>query len=113
MALHKHPDLPHVPLPTDLPMSHEARQMFELVSVHGESSRPFVTPPDVPSAHIAALRQAFRKTMADPEFLAEATRSNVEIDPIFDDELAALVRRSLAMQPAAIARLKSVLAAKE
>jgi tripartite-type tricarboxylate transporter receptor subunit TctC len=113
MALHKHPDLPHVPLATDLPMSHEARQMFDLVSVYGEISRPFVAPPDVPHARVAALREAFRKTMADPEFLADAVRGNVEIDPILDDELEALVRRSLTMQPAAIAMLKSVLAVKE
>jgi tripartite-type tricarboxylate transporter receptor subunit TctC len=36
----------------------------------------------VPDAQKAALRKAFDDTMKDPDFLAEAKRLSLEIDPV-------------------------------
>jgi tripartite-type tricarboxylate transporter receptor subunit TctC len=44
--------------------------------------RPFITTPDVPAERKAALRAAFDATMKDPEFLAEAAKTDMEITPI-------------------------------
>jgi tripartite-type tricarboxylate transporter receptor subunit TctC len=113
MALHKHSELPDVPLMAELPMGHEARLIFDLVSISGEIGRPFVAPPEVPPARVAQLRDAFHKTMADADFIADAARVNAEVDPIGGDELTALARRLLATSPDVIAMLKSALATKE
>jgi len=43
-------------------------------------SRPFAAPPAVPADRLAALRDAFAATLKDPEFLAEAEKSGLEID---------------------------------
>jgi len=112
MSLFKHPDLPHVPLMIDLAPDDTVRSIFELVSIVGEIGRPFVTSPGVPPERVAALREAFRLTMADPDFLADAARSHIEIHPILADELDELVRRVLGSPKHAIDLLKSALSAK-
>jgi hypothetical protein len=66
----------------------------------------------VPAERLAALREAFRTTMADPEFLADAAKSQIEIRPIFADELDALVGRVLGAPKGATDLLKSALSSK-
>ena len=112
MSLFKHPDLPHVPLMIDLAPNETVRSIFELVSITGEIGRPFVTSPGVSPERASALREAFRKTMADPDFLADAARSQIEIHPIFADELDELVRRVLGASRSATDLLKAALAAR-
>ena len=112
MSLFKHPDLPQVPLMIDLAPNDTVRSIFELVSIVGEIGRPFVTSPGVPLERVAALREAFRKTMADPDFLADAAKTHIEIHPIFGDELSELVQHVLGSPKSAIDLLKSALAAK-
>ncbi|MEA2988895.1 MAG: hypothetical protein QOG83_1606 [Alphaproteobacteria bacterium] len=109
MSLFKHPDLPHVPLMIDLAPNETVRTIFELVSITGEIGRPFVTSPGVPPERVAALREAFRQTMADPEFRADAVKSHIEIIPIFADELEELVRRVLGSSKTAVDLLKAAL----
>jgi tripartite-type tricarboxylate transporter receptor subunit TctC len=109
MSLFKHPDLPHVPLMIDLAPSETVRTIFELVSITGEVGRPFVTVPGVPLERVAALREAFRKTMTDPDFKADAVKSHIDIDPIFGEELDTLVRRVLSASKGATDLLKAAL----
>jgi tripartite-type tricarboxylate transporter receptor subunit TctC len=65
--------------------------------------RPIVAPPDVPVERIATLRKAVMETLRDPEFLAEAEKIKVEINPVNGDEIQALVQESFAM-PAEIVK---------
>jgi tripartite-type tricarboxylate transporter receptor subunit TctC len=95
MSLFKHPDLPHVPLMMELAPNETVRSIFELVSIVGEIGRPFVTGPGVPPERTAALREAFRKTMIGPEFLADAARSHIDIHPILDKNWSSAVKRVL------------------
>lgn len=111
MSLFKHPDLPDVPLMIDLAPNETARKVFELVTITGELGRPFITPPDVPADHLAALQKGFADTMKDPEFLADAAKNHRDINPIEAKEMEPLVHRVLSSPPEAIALLKSALAA--
>ena len=49
------------------------------------------------------MRAAFQATMSDPEFLADAARMSLAIDPMPGEELTALVRRLMAV-PASVAQ---------
>jgi tripartite-type tricarboxylate transporter receptor subunit TctC len=109
MSLFKHPDLPDVPLMVDLAPNDTARSVFELVTITGELGRPFLTSPDVPAERIKALRDAFDATMKDPEFLAEAARTQKEIHPIHWQEMEDLVKRVLNAPQAAKDILKAAL----
>jgi tripartite-type tricarboxylate transporter receptor subunit TctC len=110
MSLFKHPDLPEVPLMIDLAPNETVRSIFELVSITGEIGRPFVTAPGVPAERVAALRDAFKKTMEDPEFLADAAKSHIDIHPIHAQEMEQLVLRVLSSSKSAVDLLKSALA---
>jgi tripartite-type tricarboxylate transporter receptor subunit TctC len=112
MSLFKHPDLPNVPLMIELAPNETVRRIFELVSITGEIGRPFVTAPGVPADRVRALREAFRATMADAEFLADAARSGIEIDPISGEELDALVARVLGAPKGATDLLKAALSSR-
>jgi tripartite-type tricarboxylate transporter receptor subunit TctC len=110
MSLFKHPDLPDVPLMIDLAPNDTVRSIFELVSITGEIGRPFVTAPGVPVERVAALRAAFKKMVEDPEFLADAAKSHIDIHPIHAEEMEQLVRRVLDSPKSAVELLKSALA---
>ena len=60
-------------------------------------------PPGVPDDRVAALRTAFMATMTDPDFLAEAARTRIEIRPVSGAQVQKLVEDIYA-QPADIAR---------
>jgi tripartite-type tricarboxylate transporter receptor subunit TctC len=44
--------------------------------------RVYALPPETPPAHVAALRKAFMDTMQDKDFLADATRTGIDIIPM-------------------------------
>ena len=82
VASAKHADLPDVPSLMDLAPSDEARQIFRFLVARQVMGRPFFGPPDVPADRAAALRKAFLDTLADKEFLAEADKAKLEINPV-------------------------------
>ena len=82
LSLSKHPDLPHVPLVMDFAKSDEQKQIFKLVFARQPMGRPFLAPPGIPAERAAALRKAFMDTMKDGEFLAEAGKMKLEINPV-------------------------------
>jgi len=57
-------------------------------------ARPFAAPPGIPPDRRGALITAFERTMQDPEFLAEAQKLSMDVNPInskkMDDLLAEL-----------------------
>lgn len=60
-----------------------------------EFQRPFVAPPGVPAAQLAALREGFRKTLQDPAFLAEAKKVKLIIQYVPPEEIAGHVNTIL------------------
>jgi tripartite-type tricarboxylate transporter receptor subunit TctC len=66
-----------------------------------EFQRPFVAPPGVPKDRIEILRKAFKATFQDPEFLAEAKKSKLELEYVGADEINGLVKEILNISPKA------------
>ena len=91
LALHKHPDLPNVPLIMDFAQTEEQRAMLKLIFARGALGCPFLAPPAIPADRAAALRQAFDDTMKDPAFLDEAKKTGLEIAPISGETLQNLI----------------------
>jgi tripartite-type tricarboxylate transporter receptor subunit TctC len=108
----KHPELPDVPVAFDLAKSEGDRQALRLVFARQEYGRPFFVAPDVPEARVRILRDAFAATMKDPEFLAEAQRLNIELDPMSGERMAALIAQVSATPADIAARVRAVLEAK-
>jgi tripartite-type tricarboxylate transporter receptor subunit TctC len=92
LALSKHPDLPDVPLITDLAKTDEQRQILKLIFARQVMGRPYLAPPGVPKERADTLRQAFLDTLQDKEFLAEADTAQLEIKPVTGPDIEKLVR---------------------
>jgi hypothetical protein len=58
---------------------------------------------------VQIVRKAFMDTMKDPEFLAEAKKANLDINPDDGATLERNVKEVLKLEPALIARLKEIL----
>ena len=103
LALNKHPDLPGVPLVTELAKNPAQRQMLRMIFARQVMGRPFVAPPGVPADRVAALRKAFMETLTDKEFLADAKKARLEINPADGDKVEELVKEIYAT-PADVAK---------
>jgi tripartite-type tricarboxylate transporter receptor subunit TctC len=103
------PDLPNVPLLTELASNEAERQVFALLSSTVIVGRPILTTPDVPADRLAALKEAFAKTMKDPYFLEEAKKLNLEINPLYADEMQKLINDVIATKPEVVRLAKAAI----
>jgi tripartite-type tricarboxylate transporter receptor subunit TctC len=78
----KEPDLPNVPLLTDLAKTQEQKQIINLLLDSQAMARPFAAPPGIPEDRKAALIAAFNDTMKDPDFLKEADKLHFDVRPV-------------------------------
>jgi len=102
--------IPDVPLAIDYAKSPLDRLVLLLVFSPLVMSRPYLMPPGVPPDRVAAIRAAFKATMSYPEFIASAGKSQMTIDPIYDEEILGIIKRAYAMPPDVIARAKAIYA---
>jgi tripartite-type tricarboxylate transporter receptor subunit TctC len=82
------------------------RRLVPLVMAATDFGRPIVAPPGVPSDRLNLLREAFLKTMKDPELLAEAKRKNFDITPSTGEELERLAKLVMNQPQGVVARVK-------
>jgi tripartite-type tricarboxylate transporter receptor subunit TctC len=93
LSLSRHPDLPNVPLIMDFAKSNEEKQIFKLVFARQPMGRPFLMPPGIPADRMVAVRKAFMDTMKDGEFLADAEKMKLEINPVSGDAVQEIVQQ--------------------
>jgi tripartite-type tricarboxylate transporter receptor subunit TctC len=109
-TLKPHPELPKVPLALSYAKTEEAKRLISTVArVHGATVRPYALPPGTPNDRVQILRRAFMATMKDPEFLAEAKKANLDINPEDGATLEQNVKEILKLEPALVAKLKEIL----
>ncbi len=109
LALTKHPDLPDTPLALDLARDDEERGVLKLIFARQAMAWPFLTPPDVPAARLAELRDGFDATMADPVFQEDARAGGYESRPVRGVEIEELVKRVYQLPEATVARAAALL----
>ncbi|MDB5544815.1 MAG: tripartite tricarboxylate transporter family receptor [Hyphomicrobiales bacterium] len=109
-AIEKHPDLPNVPLITDMAKNAEQAQIIRLIVATQNMARPFFAPPGIPADRAAALRKAFDETMKDPEFIAEADKMMVEISPMSGAEVNTMLTDLYATPKSAVEKAAKAMA---
>jgi tripartite-type tricarboxylate transporter receptor subunit TctC len=110
LSLTKHPDLPDVPLVMDFAKTDEQRQILKIILARNVMGRPYVAPPNLPADRVAVLRQAFMDTMKDKNFLAEADKMQLEINPVSGEDVEKLVKDVYATPPDIVAKAKQAAA---
>jgi tripartite-type tricarboxylate transporter receptor subunit TctC len=104
------PRLADVPTLRELMDEHKTpeseRRLVPMVLAATDFGRPIVAPPGIPADRMRILRDAFLKTMKDPELLAEAKRKNFDITPSTGEELEALAKQVTSQPPEVVERVK-------
>ncbi|MDP2356993.1 MAG: hypothetical protein Q8M31_13155 [Beijerinckiaceae bacterium] len=89
-------DLPGVPSVTELMKNEDERRIVDLIVSGTELGRPLAFAGGVPADRVAALRKAFMETMKDPEFMKEAAKLQIEIEPVSGEHMQKVVENVLA-----------------
>jgi len=105
-----HPDLSQVPQAIKLAKTDEGRKMID-VGIHSDSDivRTYTLPPGTPKDRVQLLRKAFEDTLKDPEFLADAKKSKLNVDPVPADVIEKDISALFKLDPGIVGKLKDIL----
>lgn len=87
----------------------EDLELMNVVLAAPDFGRPFVAPPGIPEDRLELLRNSFSKTMKDPEFLMEARKLSLDVNPKNGVELERLAREVMGTSPQMVKRLEKLL----
>ena len=82
--------VPHV---WDYVKTDEGRKIVELVIGQQVFQRSYIAPPETPPAQLSILRKAFDATMADPQYLADAKKMRIDIEPLPGAKVQEIVQK--------------------
>jgi tripartite-type tricarboxylate transporter receptor subunit TctC len=101
-GLTREPGIPDVPTLVELAKTDREQQAMRLMSAASEFGRAVFAPPGAPADRVEALRRAFDATMTDPEFLAEAEKLKLTIEPQSGETLKKVSAEVVASSPEAV-----------
>jgi tripartite-type tricarboxylate transporter receptor subunit TctC len=71
-----------------------------------------VAPPDLPADRLKMIRDAFNKTMRDPEFIADVKKEKLDLEPEDGEHLAALIAKMYQTPKAVVEKVTALLKTK-
>ncbi|HEY6365133.1 MAG TPA: tripartite tricarboxylate transporter substrate-binding protein [Candidatus Binatia bacterium] len=109
-----HPELTSIPLAINFAKTDEAKKLID-AGIHDTQifTRPYVLPPGTPKERVQLLRKAFLDTLKDKEFLAEAEKSKLDVDPIPGEQVEKIVAGLFKLESGVQAKLKQILTSKQ
>ena len=95
VSIDPHPELTAMGVPTvfQFVTSEADRKIVELVISQTVFHRSYIAPPGTPAAPLEVLRTAFDKTMTDPQFLEEAKKLRIDIEPLSGARVQEVVQK--------------------
>lgn len=90
-ASRANPDI-NAPFLPDLVKDATQRQSIDFLFASQTLGRPFIAPPGLAPETLRILRNAFEAAVKDPDFVAEAAKLKLEIDPVNGAELERIVQ---------------------
>ena len=107
------PRLADVPTIWELMSEHKTPEagvrLATIILAVGAFGRPYVSSPGLPPERAKIIQGAFKKTITDPDFQAQAKERRLEIDPVGGEELATLAREVIAQPKEVVERMKRLL----
>ena len=105
-----HSSLPNVPVAFDLAKTEEGKKLIRAqATINGVTNRLYALPPGTPKPVVYSLRKAFSATLKDPEFLADAKKARLDIDPIDGEAIANEVKGLFNLDRSLVEKLKEIL----
>ena len=107
------PRLPDVPTIWELMNEHKTpdsgKRLATIILAVGAFGRPYVSSPGLPPDRAKILQGAFKKTLNDPDFQANAKDRRLDIVPVHGEELEELAREVMAQPADVVERMKRLL----
>ncbi len=88
------PSMPNVPTGRELVKNADDRALLEFAESPFFMALPYAAPPGVPVERTKALRDAFMKATASPEFLEEANKVGLNVSPIDGEAVHRIVEEA-------------------
>jgi tripartite-type tricarboxylate transporter receptor subunit TctC len=85
------------------------RRLVMALLASGDFHRPYLAPPKIRPELVRTVREAFNKTMKDPDFLAETKKKRLDIDPTTGEEVETLTKEVMSQPPEVIERIKKMM----
>lgn len=105
--------LPDVPALQELMEQYKTaeagRRLAAVILAANEFGRPIIATPGIPAERVKILREAFTKTVSDPDLLEDAKKKRLDLDPVSGEELESLSKEIMAQPPDVIERMKKLL----
>lgn len=98
-GLKPNPLLKDVPMTQSFAKTKEQKEILDGLFSQMVIARPYATPPGVPADRVKILRAAFDATMKDKDFLKEAKKLKIGIDPSDGAETEAIISKLAGMSP--------------
>jgi tripartite-type tricarboxylate transporter receptor subunit TctC len=104
-----HRDLKDVPLSINLAKTDLGRKLIQ-VALHDVSAITYIYsfPPGTPKDRLQIFRKALRDTLVDPEFVAEAKKGNMELDPVSGEDIEKIVNGFFKTDPVVVNKLREI-----
>ncbi len=106
--------LPEVPTIWELMEQHKAsentRRLVAVMLGPDELGRPYIGTPGIPAARVKILRDAYRKTINDPDLLTEVKKRDWATSPTEGEELQARAKDLMVQPPQVLEEMKKLLA---
>jgi tripartite-type tricarboxylate transporter receptor subunit TctC len=80
-----------VPQFWDFAKGEENKRVAALIVSQQDFQRPYFVADGTPAQYVAILRKAFDETMADPQFVADATKMRIDVSPLPGAEVQKLI----------------------
>ena len=107
------PSIPDVPLMMNVAKTAADKETMAFISSAAEFGRSVFVPPNVPADRVAALRAAFDATMKDPDFLADAEKRKIPIEPQGGEALGKTAAKIASSSPQAVAAARKLMGIQE
>jgi tripartite-type tricarboxylate transporter receptor subunit TctC len=103
-------DMPEsVPFVNDLAATQEQKDILDILDASGEVGRPFIVAKQVPADRVKILRAAFEAVLKDEQFLAEAAKQNLLLDPVSGEEAEKIIAKMYQAPPDLVKKVKDAL----
>jgi tripartite-type tricarboxylate transporter receptor subunit TctC len=109
IGLNRYSGLPNVPTIVELAKNDLDRNVMKLFAATISVGYAIMAPPNVPADRLAALQKALGQVVQDKDFIQEAQKQKVEIDPLSGPEVKKIVSDIFVMPQAATDKMLEVI----
>jgi tripartite-type tricarboxylate transporter receptor subunit TctC len=93
------PGFNHLPVDEELATSPTGQALMSIRGIPASIGRAFAVRPEVPADRVAILKEAFAKTVKDPDFVAEGRTAKIDMELISAEQVTKLFQEMMNQPP--------------